>query len=189
MTMALDRNAWRESCKNNDGQTDHISFRPNWFGFPDLALSRRIEKKFRATWNEGTVYDHDVDANANELTWRAKYDDGDEEDMNRAALLAVMSDPQDQLERATAETVDPATAIGARVMKMFKGHNYAGTIRDCDIDRATGCAMWGVLFDDGDEEDFSLLELRIGRAEWARHETERQTRSRRELQRGPGIST
>jgi hypothetical protein len=49
--------------------------------------------------------------------------------------------------------------LGARLTKSFNGTEYRGTVIDCDTDQLTKRVIYGVRYDDGEQEDLFVEEL------------------------------
>ena len=54
----------------------------------------------------------------------------------------------------------PVPKKGDKVMKLFSGDPYRGTVSTIDIDEKTGKQLFHIKYDDSDEEDLELDECR-----------------------------
>jgi hypothetical protein len=129
---------------------------------PERLIGRSIEKKFRSAWHVGRVIGHDTDEATNQQIWRVRYSDGDEGDYNAAELERIIIDEDDQLQLAERRLERPDLLLGSKFFWPYGGRLYSGIIIDHDEDAATGEAIWGVLFDDGDRADFNLADISRG---------------------------
>ena len=108
-------------------------------------LGARIKKRFDGTWYGGEIVAYLGEESGRQGGWKIKYDDGDEEGMNRAALEKLVTSP---------------TLLGRKVSKQFDdGVFYDGEIIEFAPYGETKGSPWRVLYQDGDVEDMSRSEL------------------------------